>query len=85
MTEPVEKVDKIKNLSYKERAELADKVRARQIVQTILDYGVNEQQKLQIIKLLALELENRQTMLALLKLVENEDVPSEEQKPKIFT
>lgn len=36
---------------------------SRDIVKSILDYGVNEVQKLHIISLLALELDNRQSMI----------------------
>lgn len=36
---------------------------SRDIVKSILDYGVNEVQKLHIISLLALELGNRQSMI----------------------
>ena len=35
-----------------------DKIRAREIVQSVLDYGVSQKQILQIINLFALELEN---------------------------
>jgi len=35
-----------------------DKIRAREIVQSVLDYGVTQKQILQIINLFALELEN---------------------------
>ena len=38
--------------------DLKDKIRAREIVQSVLDYGVTQKQILQIINLFALELEN---------------------------
>tara|TARA_Y100000816_G_scaffold292428_1_gene287625 strand:+ start:1121 stop:1351 length:231 start_codon:yes stop_codon:yes gene_type:complete len=37
---------------------LEDNIKAREIVQSVLDYGVNNNQILQIIYLFALELEN---------------------------
>jgi len=38
-------------------------LRCRQIVRTIIDFGVNERQKLQIIQLMALELEDREKLV----------------------
>jgi len=35
----------------------------REIVKKIMDFGVNEQQKIQIMNLIALELENREDMI----------------------
>mgnify|MGYP001217856014 CR=1 FL=1 len=37
---------------------LKDMIKAREIVQSVLEYGVNQTQIIQIIKLFALELEN---------------------------
>tara|TARA_Y100000817_G_C16373530_1_gene331442 strand:- start:37 stop:273 length:237 start_codon:yes stop_codon:yes gene_type:complete len=58
-------------------------LRCRQIVKEILDFGVDESQKLQIIKLMALELESNINMKkiinALNKIAENNidtDTPS---------
>tara|TARA_Y100000593_G_C4207302_1_gene284943 strand:+ start:509 stop:742 length:234 start_codon:yes stop_codon:yes gene_type:complete len=42
--------------------EIKDKIKAREIVQSVLDYGVNQEQILQIINLFALELENNNLM-----------------------
>ena len=42
---------------------LIDKIKAREIVNEILQFGVNQDQVIAIIKLLALELENRELML----------------------
>ena len=39
----------------------------REIVKEVLDFGVTEEQKIQIIYLLSLELENRDSMLELSK------------------
>ena len=42
----------------KEEKLIQDKIRAREIVQTVIQYGVNEKQLEQMIYLLAMELEN---------------------------
>jgi len=42
----------------KEEKLIQDKIRAREIVQTVVQYGVNEAQLEQMIYLLAMELEN---------------------------
>ena len=42
--------------------ELKDKIKAREIVQSVLDYGVNQKQILQIINLFAMELEDTNLM-----------------------
>jgi len=42
--------------------ELKDKIKAREIVQSVLDYGVNQNQILQIINLFAMELEDASLM-----------------------
>ena len=47
--------------------EIKDKVKCREIVQEILNFGVSQKQIIQIIYLLALELENRDDMLFLLE------------------
>ena len=42
--------------------DLKDKIKAREIVQSVLDYGVNQKQILQIINLFAMELEDTNLM-----------------------
>ena len=42
--------------------DIQDKIRAREIVQSVLDYGVNQKQILQIINLFAMELEDSTLM-----------------------
>ena len=42
--------------------DMQDKIKAREIVQSVLDYGVNQQQILQIINLFAMELEDTTLM-----------------------
>jgi len=46
-----------------------DTLRCRQIIREVVSFGVNEQQKLKLIYLLALELENRDHMQQLADLV----------------
>ena len=41
---------------------IKDKIKAREIVQSVLDYGVNQKQILQIINLFAMELEDTNLM-----------------------
>ena len=41
-----------------EEENIQDKIRAREIVQSVVEYGVNEEQIIQIIKLFAMELED---------------------------
>ena len=43
----------------------------RQIVQEIISYGVSQDQILQIIKLLALEIEDRNHLLQIVEVIEN--------------
>ena len=46
----------------KVEADIQDKIKAREIVQSVLDYGVNQKQILQIINLFAMELEDTNLM-----------------------
>lgn len=51
-----------KSTSRVDSADAADSIRCREVVQEILDFGINQKQLLVLIKLLALELENNETM-----------------------
>ena len=42
--------------------DIKDKIKSREIVQSVLDYGVNQNQILQIISLFAMELEDTNLM-----------------------
>jgi hypothetical protein len=42
--------------------DIRDSIKAREIVQSVLDYGVTQEQILQIIKLFSIELENVELM-----------------------
>ena len=59
-------------------------VQCREIVREIIDFGVTEAQKLQIIRLLSLELEDRDKMLGITNLV-NEQKQDLNDKKKILT
>jgi hypothetical protein len=47
-------------------------IKCREIVREIIDFGVNESQKLQIIYLLSLELESRDKMIGISNLVKSQ-------------
>jgi len=51
-----------------EEKNLNNMIVCRDIVKTIVDFGVNEIQKIQIIKLLSLEMENRELSVSIAKL-----------------
>ena len=48
---------------------IKDKAKAREIVQTVLDYGVNQTQITQMIYLLSMELENNDLMKQITNLI----------------
>ena len=50
---------------------IVDNSKAREIVQVIMDHGVNQNQILRIIYLLSLELDNREQMLEISNLIKN--------------
>lgn len=60
---------------------LNDVKKSRDITQEILRFGVNQKQIKNIINLLALELEDREMMLAINRAVTQEEV---EERPKIL-
>jgi len=59
-------------------------IQCREIVREIVDFGVSEAQKLQIIYLLSLELEDRNKMLGISELVKGQKEDSKDKK-KILT
>lgn len=61
--------------------DVLEKAKCRQIVSEILDFGINQSQLLTIINLLAYELEDRETMLMLHRIISNEVEVKE--KPQI--
>ena len=54
----------------KDEVDLSDSFMARQVVQEILNFGINQGQMIKIIQILALELENRDLMLKIDNLIE---------------
>ena len=52
----------MKKLAEKDEIDITERARAREIVQVVLDYGVNQDQLYHMISLFALELENVQHM-----------------------
>ena len=54
--------EKVKNLSRNERDDVLNRMKSREIVREIMDFGVSQSQIVYIIKLLALELEDVQVM-----------------------
>lgn len=54
-----------------EEEDILDRVKAREIIQAVLDYGVNQAQLYQMIFLLSLELENQNHVKELSDLVKS--------------
>ena len=54
-----------------EEEEIADRAKAREIVQTVMDYGVNQNQIYQMIFLLSLEIENQEHVKQITSLVKS--------------
>lgn len=71
------------NMDVERRRMLSDRAKARAIVGEILDFGVNDKQILEIIKLLALELENREIMLKIYEFLGSAE--EDGQEVKIYT
>jgi hypothetical protein len=59
-------------------------IQCREIVKEIIEFGVSENQKLQIIYLLSLELESRDKMIGIIELVKTQKTGLKEEK-KILT
>tara|TARA_E500000331_G_C16730959_1_gene486640 strand:- start:167 stop:406 length:240 start_codon:yes stop_codon:yes gene_type:complete len=55
----------------KEEKKAEKSIKCREIVSEIVKFGVDESQKLQIIKLLALELENNKSMKKIVNAISN--------------
>ena len=67
--------------SRKEQIAVLEKVKCREILSEIIDFGINQNQIKILIELLALELEDRDLMLYLTKALSNEI--EVEEKPQI--
>jgi len=48
----------MKKLAAKDELDITDRAKAREIIQVVLDYGINQKQIYHMISLLSLELEN---------------------------
>ena len=66
----------------KEEEDTEKMIQCRQIVKEIMDFGVSENQKLQIIKLLSCELENVKVMKDIVRIIKSSS--SEEESNKII-
>ena len=81
MQELEERKENLEEISSDRRKELTMKAMARQIVQEILNFGTTDALLREIIRQLALELENRDTMLKIFDFLGN----TEEPEQKIYT
>ena len=61
--------------SNSEEQSILESAKCREIVHEILNFGVNQKQICALIKLLSLELENRNLMLGIIDLVDNQNEP----------
>ena len=57
--------------STPEEASILEAAKCREIVHEILNFGVSQSQLFTLVKLLALELEDRETMLQITEAIEN--------------
>lgn len=69
--------------SIEEKKDIVDSIKAREIVNEIVKFGINENQIKKIIKFLSLELEDRNLMLRIAEALENEKKVVETKKPLI--
>ena len=86
------KEEKIANMTQTEKRLVLERVNSRDIVHTILQYGVSQQQIVYIIKLLSLELEDMQLVQRISELIDsvNDDeslseLEASKPKAKIYT
>ena len=59
----------MKKLKKEDEECITDRARAREIIQVVLDYGVNQKQIYHMISLLSMELENVQHMKDIAKII----------------
>jgi len=64
--------------------DIADLIKAREIIQTVLDYGINQNQIYQMIFLLSLELENINHTKEISKLVKSLTATKNKKKSTII-
>ena len=70
-------------LTSAQRFDLMDRAKSREIVQSILDFGVSQKQIVYILKLLSLELEDVQVMQKINEFIENSEILANEDVEKI--
>lgn len=58
--------------------------KTRNIVKEILDFGINESEKIKIIELLCLELENTDLMKNIINILKNQDVKENSEENKLI-
>lgn len=76
--------NEVQNLSKDEKRVFADRIKARSISNTILDFGVTDGQIRELIKLLALELEDRDAMVKIFEFLGSSE-ESQKDEVKIYT
>ena len=59
----------MKKLKKEDEISITDRAKAREIIQVVLDYGVNQKQIYHMISLLAMELESIEDMKAITALI----------------
>jgi len=59
--------------STPEEASILDSAKCREIINEIFNFGISQPQIITLIKLLSLELENRDLMLKFLNVIENKE------------
>jgi RNA-binding protein YhbY len=72
----------ISELSSERRKELTNRALARQVVQEIMNFGVNDAIICEIIRQLAVELEDREVMLKIFEFLGSSE---DQQEKKIYT
>jgi len=65
--------------------DILDSAQCREIIHEILNFGISQTQVLTLIKLLSLELEDRELMLKLSEIVDNKIKNGQEEKTTIIT
>lgn len=75
----------MKKLAKNDEIDIQDRSKAREIVQVILDYGVNQSQIYHMIYLLSLELENVEDMKAITNLLNNLNKKTSDKKSGLIT
>jgi hypothetical protein len=70
----------MKKLKSKDELDIKDRSRSREIIQVVLDYGVNQNQIYHMIYLLALELEKPDHMKDITKLINDLTVKTKPNK-----